>query len=403
MEDDSNALLGNISALLNGSPISGFNPIEYDDPIDDDELEQLKNNKVMPKVGKEVSQGKSLLDIDEDDIPEPTKRKPGRPKKPITSAPIEDDNNNDDDGDDDTVTSNEVTPDNLKPAEPETDDNTEAQYTSMMYEAVMEQLGITLGEDEERPVDVEGLVTKLAELVEKSSVPAFASDEVAEIDEFVRNGGRVEDYLTIASQGDLDNIDLTNENNQRAIVRDLLVRQGFSKEQIIKKINKYETADLLEDEAADALEKLKEIANNEKETLLTKQKNLQLEQKKQQEAFITDVASAVKNLDTIHGIKIPTKDKEELLKNILKLDANGESAYVKKYREDPVKHLITSAYFVMKGDALLKSAKAEAETTALQRLKKSLNSTGVTGSQRIKPNTNNTTFSNTITKIFGKS
>ena len=63
----------------------------------------------------------------------------------------------------------------------------------------------------------------------------------------------------------LDNIDLEDENNQKSIVKLLLREKGFNEKQIDKKIQKYEDAGLLEDEAEDALEDLKEIKEQKKE------------------------------------------------------------------------------------------------------------------------------------------
>jgi len=65
----------------------------------------------------------------------------------------------------------------------------------------------------------------------------------------VKQGGKLQDYLKIDAEIDLDGIDLEDEGSQKIIVKALLKEKGFSQKQIDKKISKYEDAGLLEDEA----------------------------------------------------------------------------------------------------------------------------------------------------------
>jgi len=105
----------------------------------------------------------------------------------------------------------------------------------------------------------------MQDVVEENSKPDYASDEVAALDEFVRNGGKLQDYFKTDHELDLDNIDIEDEHSQKTVVRQLLKEKGFSDKQIEKKIQKYEDAGLLEDEAEDAIEDLKEIKQQKKE------------------------------------------------------------------------------------------------------------------------------------------
>lgn len=52
----------------------------------------------------------------------------------------------------------------------------------------------------------------------------------------------------------------------------LLAEKGFNEKQIARKIEKYEDAGILEDEAEDALEAMKEIEETKKEQLLEDQR-----------------------------------------------------------------------------------------------------------------------------------
>jgi hypothetical protein len=60
-----------------------------------------------------------------------------------------------------------------------------------------------------------------------------------------------------------DNLDLEDESDQKVAIRDYLKLSGYNDEQINKKIERYEDADMLQDEATDAAEKLKEYKTAE--------------------------------------------------------------------------------------------------------------------------------------------
>jgi len=54
---------------------------------------------------------------------------------------------------------------------------------------------------------------------------------------------------------------------------------------------------------------------------------------------------------------------------IFKVDQNGMSQYSKDFNENLSKNLIESAYFTMKADALISSAKNNGESSAAEKLR----------------------------------
>ena len=144
---------------------------------------------------------------------------------------------------------------------------------------------------------------------------------------------------------------------------------------ITRKIEKYEDAGILEDEAEDALEAMKDIAEERKEQLLAQQKKENEQRVERQQRFVDDVVTNIKSLKDIRGIAIPEKDKKALLNYIFKADADGLTQYQKDYSKS-VKNLIESAYFTMKGDTLLDTAKKIGTSSAIKTLKQSLKNTG---------------------------
>ena len=212
-------------------------------------------------------------------------------------------------------------------------------------------------------------------MIAESSVPQYSSEDVQKLDEFVRNGGKLENYFQAGNGIDYDNIDITDESIQKKVITTLYKEKGWEDARIAKKIERYEDAGVLEDEAEEAVELLKKIEAEKKEALLESQKKTAEESKQKQQKFYDDVVNEIKGLSDIRGIKISKDDRARLAEYIFKYDSNGVTQYQKDYAKS-VKNLLESAYFTMKGDALISAAKSEGNSTAMQRLKNSLKTTG---------------------------
>lgn len=274
--------------------------------------------------------------------------------------------------------------------EDDIEDVTEVDNTntvSAFFGVMAEKMGWELDDEDDTPSTPEELVDYFQQVIEENSVPQYASEEIEALDNFVKNGGNIKDYFQIDGELDLDNIDITeDENNQKLVVKEFLKEKGFNTKQIDKKLSKYEDAGLLEDEAEDALEALREIKTQKKQQLLEEQeKQAELSRKRQQEYFNT-VVNEIKGLDNIRGIKIPEKDKKVLLEYIFKPDADGQTKFQKDWSKS-VKNLLESAYFTMKGDTLLKAAKNEGSSNAINKFKNSLNKTGISRKTKKQDNT----------------
>lgn len=258
----------------------------------------------------------------------------------------------------------------------------EEQMVGGFFDAMSERLGWEFGEDEEKPNTIENLIDYFQNIIEEESKPTYASEEIEQLDNFVKQGGNLQDYLKIDAEIDLDSVDLEDEGSQKIIVKALLREKGFSQKQIDKKISKYEDAGLLEDEAQDALEDLKEIRQQKKEQLLADQEKAFKRYKKQQQEFYDNVVAEIKDLKNIRGISIPEKDKRELIDYIFKPGADGKTKYQSDYIKGGVKNLIESAYFTKNADKLIQAAKREGNNSAIDKFKQSLRSTSVSGKTR---------------------
>lgn len=252
------------------------------------------------------------------------------------------------------------------------DDPGEAEQIGAFFDAFAEANGWSVDEDE-RPKNVDELVDYIKNVVETNSVPEYADERIEQLDKYVKNGGKFEDfYQTQQRTMSYDNIDIEDESNQKQVVRDYYKLQGMSDEQINRKIERYEDADMLEDEATDAVNYLKAYEEQQAQYMAQQQEAQRQAQEQQAMQFAQDLTNGINSLTNIRGISIPKEDKKALYDYITKTDADGLTAYQKEFNGNLVNNLIESAYFTMKGDALLGEANKNGQTSAANKLRNML-------------------------------
>ena len=259
--------------------------------------------------------------------------------------------------------------------EPSDADVIEAQQVGLLFDAVGQSFGWNMDDidEKDRPLTVDALTEYLTETVRQNSVPQYADERIQRLDEYVKNGGKFEDFYQKQSEGlSLDNLDLEDESNQKAVIRELLKYGNYTDEQINKKISRYEDADMLYEESEDALDRLKEIRTRELEEATRQQEAYARQQEEQSRAFFDNVTKEINSLTNVRGIAIPKEDRRALFDYIFKVDQNGMSQYQKDFNENLSKNLIESAYFTMKADALISGAEKKGESSAAEKLRKML-------------------------------
>lgn len=271
-----------------------------------------------------------------------------------------------------TTTEEETTTETEEETEPSDADVVEAQQVGLLFDAIGQSLGWNINDidEKDRPLTVDDLTDYLAETVKQNSVPHYADERIQRLDEYVKNGGKFEDFYQKQSEGlSLENIDMEDEVNQKAVIRELLKYGNYSDEQINKKISRYEDADMLYEESEDALDRLKQIRKQEVEDAAKQQEEFAKQQEAQQRAFFDSVTKDINSLTDIRGIAIPKEDRRALFDYIFKVDQNGMSQYQKDFNENLSKNLIESAYFTMKADALISKAEKKGESSAADKLR----------------------------------
>ena len=343
-------LLGGFKPILSafsndfdeGTPFSFAN--EGDEELTDEEIEALKGKSAPPVLP--VKEGKTKTEQVEEE---------------------------EEDDDDDNIPATQI--ESQESTEDDDSNEEPVETVTALFDAIAEELNWSMDEEDKKPTNVEDLVAYFKDVIEENSVPVYANDEVKEIDEFVRNGGKLQDYFKAIAPVEYDNIDITKEDNQKKVLKEYLKTQGYNDTRIDRKLERYEDAGVLEEEAEEALEFLKDMSSKNKERLLEEQETFARQQKEEQQKYIDSVVKEINSITEIRGIKIPKEDKARLAEYMFKPDSSGQTQYVKDFVKDP-KNVIGAAYFTMKGDALLGAAKNEGNTKAMQRLKNSLKSTG---------------------------
>lgn len=345
-------ILGNIySNAEQGEGISNIDDLmQQDTPLEED-----NDDKVPPVNTEEGKKDDDAVDVNDDDsqIPKDVLNQMNNVEQPEDKTQPEDN-------------------------EPTDDDVIEAQQVSLLFDAVGESLGWNMSDidEKDRPLTVQDLTDYLTETVRQNSVPEYADERIQQLDEYVKNGGKFEDFYSVQKESlTLDSIDMEDESNQKAVVRELLKHDGYTDDQINKRINRYEDADMLYEESEDALERLKAIRKQEAEYAAQQQEEYARQQEAQSRAFFESVTKDINNLTDVRGIAIPKEDRKALFDYIFKVDQTGMSQYQKDFNQNLSKNLIESAYFTMKADALISNAKKDGESSAAEKLRKMLRHT----------------------------
>lgn len=360
-------------------------------------VEEEEDTKIdIEGVGEELSE-EELEDIrkttktepeeEEDEVEEQDESK--TTKKNKATKQVKNNEPNTDDNDDDNL--DDTLDDNLS------SDNSESDIVIGFFDSLSEKLGWEDIEEDEKPKTVEDLIDYFDEVIKENSVPQYASEEVEQLDNFVKNGGNLREYFAIDNDINLEEIDLEDESNQKLVLKEFLKEKGFNTKQIDKKLSKYEEAGILEDESQDAAEALKEIRERKKQQLLEEQEKSAKQAAQRQQEYFDTVVNEIKGMDNIRGVKIPEKDKQILLEYIFKPTSDGMTKFQKDWSKS-VKNLIESAYFTMKGDTLVKAAEVKGQNAAINKFKNSLNRTGVSRKTKKQDNTSTESMWNSFAR-----
>lgn len=252
----------------------------------------------------------------------------------------------------------------------------ESDISLFLKDKLVEEAGIDFPEDLEIK-SVGDVINYLDELVSEASKPIYANEDVGKLDEYVRNGGDLKKFYSevYEKQFNLDNFNLESESDQKKILKEQLKTQGLSDDLIKRKIERWEESGVLEEEAADALDWIKQDLSKKEEKLLEDQKKQRENMEDQQRQFVENVEASISNMKDIRGIPITKKEKQELVNYLLKPTKSGRTQYQEDFSSDPnkfINNLIESAYFTKHGDSFIKKAKDQASSSTYKDLQNKL-------------------------------
>lgn len=337
----------------------GFDQSEMLDTIDNlDDLDMFnKTDEENPDDIESEGNDGDDLDIREDDSDIPDNVLNENSSKQTEDKDDLQDEDNVDDNDDEQLS----------------DDN-ETTQVSAFFDAFAEANGWTVNEDE-KPTTIEGLIQYITDLVDENSTPTYSDPRIKQLDEYVRNGGSFDDFYNgMSEELKYDTLDMEDESNQKAVIKEYLKLQGYSDDQVNSKLERYEDADMLEDEANDAVKILKSIKQQQLEQQQQAQQLAYEEQQRQIVEFAENLNKEIFNLTSIRGLNIPKEDRKQLYDYITKVDKDGYTQYQKDFGKNQIKNIIESAYFTMKGDTLLTEAAKGGQTSAVKKLRQILKS-----------------------------
>lgn len=285
---------------------------------------------------------------------------------------VDDDNDDDNDDDKDDVDDNKggIVDDSTSDGDDEELKQFEGEMATHLMSRFAEEVGWTLTDDDKFE-DVGDVIDYLQKVVDVNSTPEYANDEVKQFDDFVKQGGSLRGFYNEVYAGKVDpkDIDLEVEENQRSVIREDLRNSGYKDDRINKIIGRYEEAGILDEQAQDALDSIKEFNTRKEQKLLKDAEKFDEEQRKEKQKFFTDVQLSIKDLNDIRGIKVTDTEKEDLLSYIFKTDSEGVTRYQRDYADNLTKNLIESAYFTKNMDKFMQAVQRKADKKSVREMR----------------------------------
>jgi len=275
----------------------------------------------------------------------------------------------------------------------------EDQNAFRVFAEMQREKGLIDYNDEEFEENDEWLLDKVSETV-NSKVEEYKDSMPEEIKYLLDNyeaGVPLSNLLDMQSQEQAyESITVEalekNSNLQKNVVKDLLLKSGWSEERVNKKIQRYEDTGVLFEEAEEALSSLVEVQKQQKEQYVEQQKQEQEQRIQAHEQWLTDLKGHIsKKEEIIPGFNLNPKDKDALYKGITKLDKQGKNEIMRLREKDPEFDLkIAYLATVLKWD--FSAFERQSTTKSTRKLADVIKSTKKTGSRPSRGTSNNVDF-----------
>jgi len=261
----------------------------------------------------------------------------------------------------------------FKTEEEEPEENSEES----LIKTIASKLGIELGEDDEFEDSEEGLIafTERAgkEFADQQLNNFFEEHpDLGEIFDYVMLGGNVEDYYkAITPEIDYKSIDIDNESVQKSVLKTLYRNNGYSDEQITKKLDKFEIAGILKEEAEEASILLAKAQEKEKGALIENQRR-EAEQSRQRQAKIWGEMEQIVKNRKVQDFEIPVSEIQSTLDYMKKPVKNGMSQWQIDQNDLTLEDRAALAFFMKNKGKLGKYINQAATTQRVSTLRSKL-------------------------------
>lgn len=198
--DDALSLFGNAGEMGEVTDLDNH-PYGDDDHQEDDEPD--------PAVVTEPEDDKKTDDTNPDNTDDDSEIPEDVLARMNGNQPVKSDDENDNNDDDTEPVDNDN--DDVSDA-----DLAEAQQVTALFDAVVESFGFNPNDvnDDDKPITVDGLTDYIRQVVDENSKPRYADDRIQKLDEYVKAGGKFEDFYSAQQEMmNLDNIDIEEESN----------------------------------------------------------------------------------------------------------------------------------------------------------------------------------------------
>ena len=372
-----------------------------DDALEGLDLSVLENITVKPEEGDtkteqkegetEPSIFKPQLNIQEvDELPEDKKEEESEVEEtPQEEKVVENEP---------AATEEENKEEPVSEEEAESDPEEEASALKIFAEMQRDK-GLIDYNDEEFEGNEEWLLDRVKETIDghvqsyKDSMP----DEIKYLLDNYEAGVPLNNLLNMQSQEQAyESITVENleksEALQKNVVRDLLLKSGWSEERVNKKVQRYEDTGVLFEEAEEALSSLVEAQKQEKEMYVQQQKQEQEQRIQAHEKWLVDLKDHIDNKEEIlPGFKLSPKDRNNLYTGITKLDRQGKNEIMRLREKDPEFDLkIAYLATVLKWD--FSAFERQSTTKSTRKLADVIKSTKKTGSRPSRGSSNSVDF-----------
>jgi len=177
----------------------------------------------------------------------------------------------------------------------------------------------------------EGL-TKVVQLaadklaLEKLETLFTEKPELKKFNDYLNAGGKADKFFEVMyPDKDLNNINKEDTGEQKSVILEYYLEQGYNKEKALAKIQKLEDLDELKTEFEDILEIQIPKQEAAKERLLADQEAQRLQELEDATKYWTNVNEKIKTIDKVKGLNIPLVDKDKLFSYMSKPVKDGYS------------------------------------------------------------------------------